>query len=99
MIRTLCIIQGVSLRILVFADDLIIFSKGEKKPIQLILRGLATFVAASGLTTSAGKSNIYDCNMDPQVKKQVLEMTEFKEDTLPFKYLGMQISTKKMSID
>jgi hypothetical protein len=82
---------------LVFASYLIIFCKGEDQSIQLCLRALATFAAASGLIANSGKSAMYTCNMASLVKRAVLQNSGFTEGTLPFKYLGININAKKIS--
>ncbi|XP_074315276.1 uncharacterized protein LOC141651462 [Silene latifolia] len=50
--------KSLKLTHLLFADDLLMFSKGDVQSIMLILRVLATFSAASGLTVNASKSEI-----------------------------------------
>lgn len=91
--------KNLALNHLVFADDLIIFCKGEYDSVMWNLRSLATFAATSGLSANAGKSAIYTCNMVEQVKNQVLQETKYKEEYLPFSYLGVKISAKKLSND
>lgn len=54
---------------MVFADDLIIFCHGDKNSIMMNLRALATFAATSGLTTNSGKSALYTCNMNQDLKE------------------------------
>ncbi|XP_021721469.1 uncharacterized protein LOC110689027 [Chenopodium quinoa] len=55
--------KAVQLNHLAFADDLIIMSRGDEKVVNLLMRGLATFAAASGLAANSGKSNVYFCNV------------------------------------
>ena len=91
--------RTLKLNHLVFADDLIIFCKGDLKSIMLNLRALATFAATSGLNANAGKSAFYSCNMDAQVKEEVIKISKYKEESLPFTYLGVKIDSKKLSKD
>uniref|UniRef100_A0A1U7W3B3 Uncharacterized protein LOC104219732 n=1 Tax=Nicotiana sylvestris TaxID=4096 RepID=A0A1U7W3B3_NICSY len=58
--------KGLKLNHLCFADNVLMFCKGEYQSIMLMLRGLQTFSDASGLSTNAGKSNVYSANMDRQ---------------------------------
>ncbi|XP_074313673.1 uncharacterized protein LOC141648862 [Silene latifolia] len=44
---------------LLFADDLLLFSKGDSQSIMILLRAFATFSVATGLQMNAMKSNIY----------------------------------------
>lgn len=56
--------KELKLNHLCFADDVLLFCKGEYSSIMLMLRGLQTFSEASGLSINAGKSNVYNANMD-----------------------------------
>lgn len=91
--------KKLALNHLVFADDLIIFSKGDYDSILWNLRSLATFAASSGLCANAGKSAIYSCNMDRSILDRIIQETGYSEDTLPFSYLGVKISAKKLNKD
>ena len=91
--------KGIALNHLVFADDLIVFCKGDYESIMWNLRSLATFAASSGLNANAGKSAINTCNMEEGVKQQVLRETRYKEESLPFSYLGVNISAKRLGKD
>lgn len=91
--------RKMKLNHLVFADDLILFRHGDKDSVTLLLRCLATFASSSGLIANSGKSNIYCCNIDPSVKEDIIQRSGFKEDNLPFKYLGVKVSSKKLTKD
>ncbi|XP_074288077.1 uncharacterized protein LOC141613236 [Silene latifolia] len=82
---------------LLFADDLLLFSKGTAQSIMWILRGFATFSAASGLNLNKSKSNIYFNGVPSTVVNEILQVSGFQRGTLPFKYLGVPISAKKLS--
>lgn len=62
----------------------------------MILRGLTTFSKASGLPTRASKSNIYNANMEEQCIQDICELTEYQRGALPFRYLGVSISARKL---
>ena len=89
--------KGLKLNHLVFADDLIIFCKGEEESIKLCMRALATFAACSGLVANSGKSDLYFCNNPADVKERVIRTSGFMESSLPFKYLGVSINAKKLA--
>lgn len=57
---------------------------------MLNMRALATFAKVSGLVANAGKSALYACNMDENVKKDIISRTGIVEDDLPFRYLGVK---------
>lgn len=51
--------KSLKLNHLVFADDLILFCRGEASSIMLNMRALATFAKVSGLVANSGKSSLY----------------------------------------
>nr|XP_009781722.1 PREDICTED: uncharacterized protein LOC104230578 [Nicotiana sylvestris] len=89
--------RGLKLNHLCFVDDVLLFCKGEVQSVLLMLRGLAAFSEASGLHTNATKSNIYSANMKQQEVNDICELTGYKRGVLPFRYLGVPISAKKIS--
>ncbi|XP_019230934.1 PREDICTED: uncharacterized protein LOC109211810 [Nicotiana attenuata] len=89
--------KSLKLNPLCFADDVLLFSKGDFQSVHLLLRGLKTFSERSGLTTNASKSNIFGVNMPVQSQKDLMEMTGYQKGNLPFGYLGVPISAKRLS--
>ncbi|XP_074303989.1 uncharacterized protein LOC141638475 [Silene latifolia] len=83
---------------LVFADDLLLFSKGDTTSIMILLRAFATFTAATGLHMNTLKSNIYFNGVVESVKQDILQVSGFVEGTLHFKYLGVPISAGRLSV-
>ncbi|XP_049381419.1 uncharacterized protein LOC125845987 [Solanum stenotomum] len=81
-----------------FADDMLLFCKGEFVSIKLMLEGLLTFSEASGLITNAGKSNIFSANIERRCLEDICEITGYAKGSLPLKYLGVPISSKKLTI-
>ncbi|XP_062088887.1 uncharacterized protein LOC133795454 [Humulus lupulus] len=80
-----------------FADDLQVFSKGEFKAAYLLLRGFQLFSETSGLKANKSKSAIYGVGIQEEFWHQLTEITGFQRSRLPFKYLGMSISNKRIS--
>ncbi|XP_028113876.1 uncharacterized protein LOC114311910 [Camellia sinensis] len=74
---------------LCFADDLMIFSKGDPGTVSLIMQGLEEFRSLSGLTPSPRKSNIYFSGCSKELKENILHIANFTEGSLPAKYLGV----------
>lgn len=60
-------------------------------------RALKNFSNASGLETNDKKSNVYGVNMTSQCVNDVCELTGYQKGALPFRYLGVPISAKKIS--
>ncbi|XP_074315307.1 uncharacterized protein LOC141651498 [Silene latifolia] len=81
---------------MMFADDLLLFSRGDKQSIMVLLRSFATFSASSGLQMNSQKSNIYFNGVQRAVKDQIIHMSGCSERQLPFKYLGVPIVASKL---
>lgn len=84
--------KGLKLNYLIFADDMLMFCKGEFQAIVLMLSGLQSFSNASRLTTNDDKSNIFSVNMEGQCLNDLCEMTGYKRGALPFRCLGVYIT-------
>ncbi|XP_074318047.1 uncharacterized protein LOC141654831 [Silene latifolia] len=82
---------------LLFADDLLLFSKGNDISIMWLLRAFATFSAASGLCLNKEKTEIYFNGVQASTMDDILQISGFKKGSLPFKYLGVPISSKKLT--
>ncbi|XP_074283636.1 uncharacterized protein LOC141608172 [Silene latifolia] len=81
---------------LMFADDVMLFSKGDANSMMLLLQSFATFSNATGLQVSASKSSAYFRNVPEQLKSEILQISGFSEGSIPFKYLGMPIQTTRL---
>lgn len=88
--------QSLKLNHLCFADDLILFCKGDYASVLMMLQGLRLFADSTGLVASPQKSAIFGCGMTNQDMQRLVDCSSFKQDTLPFRYLGVPISTKKL---
>ncbi|XP_019258259.1 PREDICTED: uncharacterized protein LOC109236523 [Nicotiana attenuata] len=56
------------------------------------------FSAASGLQENAEKSSMYIASVQQHIKELLLELTGYTKGSIPFKYLGVPLSTKKLNI-
>ncbi|XP_074304745.1 putative mitochondrial protein AtMg01250 [Silene latifolia] len=83
--------KGLKLNHLMFADDLLMFCKGNAQSIMLLIRAFSSFSKASGLTMNSTKSEVYFNGMSSSLKADIMQATGFVEGTLPFRYLGVPI--------
>lgn len=72
-----------------FADDLLLFTRGDLISIQLAMQKFHEFSETTGLCVNPGKCIAYFGNVDMEVKNQILQENGFKEGLLPFRYLGI----------
>ncbi|XP_074298556.1 uncharacterized protein LOC141629455 [Silene latifolia] len=82
---------------LLFADDLLMFSKGDVQSIMLILRVLATFSGSSGLKVNAAKSEVVFNGVPESLKHDIAQVSGFQEGKLPFKYFGIPIQPGRLT--
>lgn len=82
---------------LCFADDLLLFAKGDAGSVQKLMEAIDKFSAASGLKANQLKSCIYFGGVPTEVKQEILRVTEMCERQLLFKYLGVPLSTQKLT--
>ncbi|XP_074305978.1 uncharacterized protein LOC141641206 [Silene latifolia] len=92
--HSLC--SKVRLQHLMFADDLLLFSRGDQQSVMVLLRSFATFSAASGLQMNKQKSNIYFSGVQWPIKDYIISISGCVEGQLPFKYLGVPITAGKL---
>lgn len=80
---------------LVFADDLMIFCKGQEKYIRRVIEALNHFTRVTRLIANMEKSNIFIAGVDDHTKATLLSITGFSLGTFPIRYLGLSVSPKK----
>ncbi|GKA94595.1 RNA-directed DNA polymerase, eukaryota, reverse transcriptase zinc-binding domain protein [Tanacetum coccineum] len=67
--------------------------------ITLSLRGLDEFSLSSGLYPSMSKSEAFFSGLTLEIKNDILMAMPFKEGTLPIKYLGIPLVSKKINVN
>ncbi|KAG7556371.1 hypothetical protein ISN44_As11g024100 [Arabidopsis suecica] len=91
--------QNISLTHLCFADDLLVFSDGKKQSIEGILQVFQNFAAVSGLNISLEKSTLYMAGVSARTRDDILEQFPFDSGSLPVRYLGLPLLTKRMTVN
>lgn len=82
---------------LCFADDLLLFSRGDKISVGMMMRAYESFSKATGLLVNPQKCSLLCAGIDAVTKREILEVSGFQEGQLPFKYLGVPVTSKKLS--
>ncbi|XP_039067051.1 uncharacterized protein LOC120212942 [Hibiscus syriacus] len=89
--------KRVPLTHLSFADDLLIFCHVAEDSILGVVGVLEVFYKMSGLQLNAGKSELFSCDVHEDVLRRVQVTTGFKLGTLPVRYLGVALVTRKLT--
>ncbi|XP_058726115.1 uncharacterized protein LOC131597432 [Vicia villosa] len=84
---------------LCFANDILLFAKGDTDSVRILMSKIKAFSTATGLTISIPKSKVYCGGVDETICKNILEATGFGRGSLPFKYLGVPLDSKKLTIN
>ncbi|XP_074315572.1 uncharacterized protein LOC141651774 [Silene latifolia] len=89
--------RGIKLTHFMLADDLLLFCKGTMGSVFTLVEAFECFSNASGLHINNEKTDIMFNGMQSEMEDLIMQETGFKKGTLPFKYLGVNISHKKLS--
>ncbi|KAL9678548.1 hypothetical protein QQ045_016393 [Rhodiola kirilowii] len=83
---------------LMFADDVIIFSKANSSSLNLVRDVLRTFHEWSGLSVNVGKSAIYFGGCSEPNKNALASIVNFQKGQHPFTYLGVPICGRSLKV-
>jgi hypothetical protein len=75
-----------------------LFLRGDVGSITQLLEAFNMFSAASGLRANQDKSSIYFGGVVDSVQETILTKFRLTKGELPFKYLGVPLSSKKLTV-
>nr|XP_016453422.1 PREDICTED: uncharacterized protein LOC107777786 [Nicotiana tabacum] len=81
-----------------FAENLLLFAKGNLSFVATLYKCFTRFSQASCFHANLGKSSVYFGGVKQVVKDQILAHLGFTSGSLPFKYLDIPLSTKKIAL-
>ncbi|XP_058769802.1 uncharacterized protein LOC131643564 [Vicia villosa] len=81
-----------------FADDILLFSRADFPSIKLIRSKIRDFTQATCLQMSQPKSKLYFGGVDIPNQNLLMQDMGFQIGKLPFKYLGVSLDSKKLTI-
>ncbi|CAK8541096.1 unnamed protein product [Lathyrus sativus] len=84
---------------LTFADDVLLFCRGDEISLQTMLNTFKKFSNSTGLILNPNKCKIYFGGLDSERRKTLKDLSGFHEGSLPFKYLGVPLSSRKLNIN
>ena len=89
--------KKVKLTHLCFADDLLIFAKGNLESIIGIKNVLQQFHFFSRLHLNCAKSEFFSIGIFRNLFGKIHQFLRFKIDSLPVRYLGVPLVTRRLS--
>lgn len=84
---------------LAFADDVLLFSRGDQNSIETIIDAFNIFSESTGLVIYPKKCKAFYGGMDTDTIAQVHAKTNFEEGQLPIRYIGIPLTSKKLTIN
>ncbi|XP_048621873.1 uncharacterized protein LOC125591527 [Brassica napus] len=83
---------------LCFADDLLIFTDGTLESVQAVISILDEFALHSGLKISVQKSSFFSSGISQDQVNLISSAMGLSPGVLPVRYLGVPLTTKKLSL-
>ena len=90
--------SAMKLTHLSFADDLLIFIDGSLNSVQQVLQVLKEFELRSGLVVSFQKTSFFSSGLSEEEVDTIHASTRMQKGSLPFRYLGVPLNSKKLSL-
>ncbi|KAL2225249.1 UNVERIFIED_CONTAM: Retrovirus-related Pol polyprotein from type-2 retrotransposable element R2DM, partial [Sesamum indicum] len=83
---------------LLFADDLMLFSRGDLPSIHILMECLQEFRDTSGLTINTSKSSIFTAGIQYEELDGILARTGFARGEMPVRYLGIPLAAQRLTV-
>ncbi|KAL0320490.1 UNVERIFIED_CONTAM: hypothetical protein Sradi_5310500 [Sesamum radiatum] len=90
--------RDIGLFQLSFADDLLLFSSADESFVGLFRRSLQIFAGLSGLCANPAKSQLIISKSAHTHREQLLHLLRFQEGTLPVRYLGLPLTSSRLTL-
>lgn len=74
-----------------FADDLILFRRGDDQSVQIMMKEFSIFSKSTRLRAKHAKCKVYYGEVQDNVRQIILDVTNFSTGMLPFEYLGIPL--------
>ncbi|XP_021866848.2 uncharacterized protein [Spinacia oleracea] len=89
--------KRVDLTHMMFADDLLLFSRADIPSVSALFAAFTQFSRASGLEANLHKSEVYLAGVNDQMGDQLVSLLGIAKGTFPIRYLGVPLTTRKLS--
>lgn len=83
---------------LCFAYDLLLCARGDFISVKLMMEAFEMFSKSTGLRVNPAKCCIFFGGVDQNLKDDIRLLTGFEEGKLPFRYIGVPMSSRKLTI-
>lgn len=80
-----------------FADDLLLFTRGDLESVQLGMENFQEFSRSTSLVVNPSKCNVYFGGVDDKIKEDIMMVSGFKEGDILLRYLGIPLTSMRLS--
>lgn len=88
----------IKLTHLIFADDLLLFCRGDGVSLLALKAVMDEFASMSGLKLNQRKSSLFIAGVGPREKSSLLDIWCCPEGFFPVRYLGIPLSPRRLKI-
>ncbi|XP_058747031.1 uncharacterized protein LOC131620021 [Vicia villosa] len=81
-----------------FADDLVIFCRGDRESMKLLTKEFHEFSYATGLKAHHVQCKVIFGGVSYHERQHILADTGFAKSEMPFRYLGIPLSSRRLTI-
>lgn len=81
-----------------FADGLVMFTRGDALSVSIMMKVFKVFSLATGLNAHPAKYKLYFRGVNHGVQQDIIKQTDFQVRDPPFKYLGVPLVSRKLTI-
>ena len=89
---------GLKISHLAYADDLVLFSRGDPTSVSLIMDKLKYLGDCSGLSINLTKSSFHLAGVSNTYIEIIKGITGFSQGSFPFRYLGIPVADSRLNI-
>lgn len=94
-----CKCKKLKITHLAFADDLMVFTRGDQTSVKITMDTLQEFSDVSGLTINKNKSVVFTTGVYGEELTNLKNLIGFTDGKWPVKYLGIPLDTKNVLIN
>lgn len=91
--------KEINLTHLFYADDVLLFSHGDKNSIQHLMTSMNVFAEWSGLHINLQKSAVFFSNCNSEVMNWFNHTFQISNGLLPVRFLGVPLTSAKLSVN
>ena len=84
---------------LAFADDLILFARGDPTSVGLSIECMKNFGDCYGLCINVFKSNVFMAKICSEEVDEIKAITGFNMGEFPFRYLGIPVAASRLTME